>query len=955
MRLSGSIGARMTGVVVFAVTVTILIATAASVWREINLYSESKRAELEATASVFASTSAEALRAGDRTSAYNTLRAVALIPGARYARIVDTDRRIFAELGAGTVLNRDAYNAEPSFFTMVSGYPFLVKTPIRYGGEVIGELHLLVDTADLQSRIVTGLIIALAAGLAAALLGTALAVRWQRSITGPLSQLTAKMTEIREKQEFDQVVRRVSDDETGALTDAFNDMMANIHERDQRLARHRTRLEETVELRTQELREAKDIAEAANAAKSDFLATMSHEIRTPMNGMLVMAELLAKADLPRRQKHHADVIVKSGKSLLTIINDILDLSKIEAGKLDLESAPLQPAALVGDVLQLFWDRAAGKGLDLAGYVAPNVPATVTGDPVRLHQVLSNLVNNAIKFTESGHVAIEVERRHLPDGSDSLCFEISDTGVGIPLDRQAAIFDMFSQADQSTTRRFGGTGLGLAICKRLVGAMGGDIGVRSTPGAGSTFMFTLPVAGAGLRPAPVLAKGDIGRVLVAAQETISIETLIRYLIDEGCEAERVDPAGLEVSQLARDDVLFASSKTLQAISAPQGTGTPPTGPFCIALASAEDALAETLVDTGQAVDVMSCPISQPGLRDCLDRIARREFGNVAPASKDRAAATLPRFAGARVLVAEDNPVNQEVIAEALSRFSIEATIFGDGREAVEAARGGTFDLIFMDCSMPQMDGFEATGLIRAEEREQRRGRVPIVALTAHIAGGEADQWRSAGMDAYLGKPFMLDELSKVLTSHLTAGSANGTGGGTDAVRQAVTAEDTPGETPAPALVQEVAVEPVEAALTGAPETAPAPETDEPPLIDRQALGAIAEIGGRAAGGLLTRVFALFLEHGPEALSSLHEAAERSDAEAVAKAAHALKSMSHNVGGKRLAEACAQLERQARTGAAAAFDDAVEAIAGHMEATLTEIAAMQRQQAVDAEPELDAASG
>jgi len=268
-------------------------------------------------------------------------------------------------------------------------------------------------------------------------------------------------------------------------------MLAQISVRDTALSRHRETLEQTVAERTRELRMARDSAEAANKAKSDFLATMSHEIRTPMNGVMVMAELLAAAELPPRQQRYAEVIVRSGQSLLTIINDILDLSKIEAGKLDLEQVAVSPCGVIDDVMSLFWERASSKGLDLAAFVTPDVPHLIIGDPVRLNQVLSNLVNNALKFTENGHVAVHVRAVGRNGDSVALEFSVIDTGIGIPADKIGKLFEAFSQADQSTTRKFGGTGLGLAICRKLIEDHGGSIDLRSEENRGTTVLLSFP--------------------------------------------------------------------------------------------------------------------------------------------------------------------------------------------------------------------------------------------------------------------------------------------------------------------------------------------------------------------------------------------------------------------------------------------------------------------------------
>ena len=515
-----SIRHRLSLIVVCAVLLAIGIATAASAWREASRFAAAKQAELTGTANVFASAVADELAAGSRSGAYQKLRAIGRIPGLAFARVEDTLGRRFAEIGTAVVLEHGKSDTGGWFssFSLLFERSVEVKADIRKNGQVIGQLILVANSSELRERLREGLVSAALAALVAALIGIVLAWRWQRRITVPIQNLTRAMEEVRTTQDFSKQVARESDDETGVMVDTFNDMLLQIRNRDDRLAEHRSQLEVKVEERTRDLRTAKEAAEAANVAKSEFLATMSHEIRTPMNGMLVMAELMSGAELAPRQQRYAEVIVKSGQSLLSIINDILDFSKIESGSMELEAIALDPAEVIDDVLNLFWERASSKGVDLAGYVGADVPGEIEGDPVRLNQVLSNLVNNALKFTESGHVVVIARKSAVrgPDGDElAIEFSVQDTGIGIPKDKLSSIFSAFSQADQTTTRKYGGTGLGLAICKKLVGAMGGRIGVTSTPGKGSAFSFTVATRALAEPPRPVPAQGgNLRRAVVA---------------------------------------------------------------------------------------------------------------------------------------------------------------------------------------------------------------------------------------------------------------------------------------------------------------------------------------------------------------------------------------------------------------------------------------------------------
>ena len=418
-----------------------------------------------------------------------------------------------------------------------------VRAPIYYGRQVVGRVVLLGKLGDGLGRLLTSLLLSLGAGLAAALVGpggglaAAAAHRRPGGGADPGDEGGAGKPRLRPRRRSIE-----TDDEVGDLVSGFNEMLAEIRTRDVMLADHLAGLEQTVAERTHDLAVAKDSAEQANHAKSDFLATMSHEIRTPMNGVMVMAEMLAAGELPPKQRRFAEVIAKSGASLIAIINDILDFSKIEAGKLELEAAPADPAELAEDVLALFWERARAKGLDLAAYIDPATPALIETDPTRLRQVIGNLVNNAIKFTETGAVMVQIA----PVG-DWLRVAVRDTGIGIPADKISTLFEAFTQADQSTTRRFGGTGLGLAICKRLAEAMGGALTAASEVGRGSVFTLDLPMTV--IAPAPEWPRltGEAAVVQLAGPATRS--AVQRYLRAAGMGVGAADETrpGLVVAE------------------------------------------------------------------------------------------------------------------------------------------------------------------------------------------------------------------------------------------------------------------------------------------------------------------------------------------------------------------------------------------------------------------------
>ena len=909
-----SIGRKITATIITAVFIAVTGATGFFLWRQTSQNFHARHAELEITANVFSSVVAPHLARRDKTQTLVALRAIAKMPSIPYIAVIDRNEKSFAALGSAILVTsgEDTRNAG-GFLDLLLTAAVPVKVPVIDAGEEIGALVLLADISDLRNRLQLGLLLTLAVATAASLLGVAFANTMRRKIVAPLTDLSRAMSEVRTTHDFSMRVDKSSDDETGDLVDSFNDMLAQISVRDTALSRHRDTLEQTVADRTRELRVARDSAEAANKAKSDFLATMSHEIRTPMNGVMVMAELLAAAELPPRQQRYAEVIVRSGQSLLTIINDILDLSKIEAGKLDLEQVAVSPCGVIDDVMSLFWERASSKGLDLAAFVTPDVPHLIIADPVRLNQVLSNLVNNALKFTENGHVAVHVRTQGRTDDHVTLEFSVIDTGIGIPADKIGKLFEAFSQADQSTTRKFGGTGLGLAISKRLVEAMGGDIKVESREGKGSRFSFRIEArvedAGCGVERGQL---GALRKAVVATSGSATPQAIASYLQVHGIETAIVAPQSFTLDDIAGCQAIFGEPRALAALCEQT---TAMSGLYRIVVTEIGDMAGEDLIRAGLADDIIMRPASRREMHEMVERLARGERRGVAALSATPGdALVLPDFAGARILVADDSAVNREVIIEALRRFNVSVDVAANGREAVDAWTSGAYRLVFMDCSMPVMDGFEATATIRrAEAQHDGAGRTPIIALTAHVAGSDSDRWRRAGMDDYVIKPFTIKTIARCLIQWLgdPAGSA-------DLGGNAAPSPPTPAATNVVATSPEIAT----AGQAGA----------DVPLLDQTVL---SDLGGDGSD-LVIRVSRLFTEHVPGALAEIGSIADGGDLAALADAVHALKSMCANIGAARAAAACHRLETRVRTGQDCDVAAHVAAIAREAQAALTAVA-------------------
>lgn len=893
-------------------SIAVLGAALATSWQQYNYFVTQAHNQLQILAEATALNMAAPSMFADKEAAQETLAVLRVEPKVIAARLVLTNNTLLAEYQATS-------SPSSALFVNPVRRDTLVRAEVFWADEPLGHLELDVTLEPLRKQFYGQIGWALAAAFVALLVAGVLAWMLISRVMRPLGSLSELAQKVGDEGQYDaRAPETAVKDEVGLLTRRFNAMLDRIEMQDSELRQNQELLEQRVLERTLELQYAREQAEAASKAKSDFLAVMSHEIRTPLNGIMGMTGLLLETTLDSKQKRFARVARRSSEDLLSIINDILDFSKIEAGKLELELLPFSLNGLIEDIAERYAPIAQNKNLELLCRT-PLPPVSAVGDASRLGQVITNLLSNAIKFTETGEVEVSVDLiarySHKSDIAGEsqmvrLRFAVRDTGIGISSEQSAKLFQSFTQGDSSMSRKYGGTGLGLAISQRLMEMMGSEIQLESRTGEGSLFHFEMELQehhdiGLAngfhmLKPLRTLVVDDNEANRNILNEWLRMWGITPVLVGSAAEAHTLLDQYADTEEsfdlLLTDWTMpgMNAGSLLEKLAGDTRFERLAVIILCPAGVAIHELFAESTL-------MLFKPARQTELHGLIAQVATGDFIYQPLADLHPIQSGLPVTFGlpslnGRVLLAEDNPVNQEVAKVMLQRMGLDIVIANNGQEALALIDRYSFDLVLMDCQMPVMDGFEACRRIRQREQSMALPQLPIVALTANAISGDREYCLAQGMDEYLSKPFSQTQLHQVLNRWLPE-------------QHAVRADEG-------AKVDAVG-------------------TIE---INQQVIRQLREL----RAGLLLKIIGLFRGASPALVAQLHQALATKDADLLYKAAHNLKNSAANLGLLELAAACRDCEASARMGEMESAAQQVGHILRFYELSLEGLAELERKE-------------
>ncbi len=794
---------KLTTIILLTCSLVIFMASVVYIINELYSFKRNLIHNISTLAEVTAINSTAALSFNDPKTGEEILTALSVEPYVLIANIYTVNENIFASysniikkrpdsLDYSQNIPTNYLEAKKIYDSSRESYRFSKKyldfvTPIILNEKEIGNIFIRADLEGLYSNLRWLACISICVLLGSILLAYVISVRFQRLISKPISNLAETMKIVSSKKEYTVRAEKSSNDELGILIEGFNEMLAQIQMRDEKLEGHKDQLEAQVELRTTEilnanrdledmvlkLRKAKEETDAAAKIKSEFLANMSHEIRTPMNAIIGMTDMVTHTSLNRKQKDYINIIRSSAKSLLQLINDILDFSKMESGKLEFDIIPVLIRDVVEEIPDMFLDKIREKEIELILDITSDVPREVFADPLRLRQVLVNLISNAFKFTNSGEICIEIRTLSRKDDMIELLFAVRDTGVGLEPEIKDKIFGAFSQVDGSTTRKYGGTGLGLFICKEIVNMMNGAIWVESTPGRGSSFCFSAEFR-------YVIDKSEKKYVfpsniknlrILVVEDNITTQIVIKRMLQSlGLRVEVADNADIALSiyektvhndpiDLILMDIILPGTDGITVAEKIKKHDKIKPPPIIMMSSSYRNENIVRIKDAGIESFMMK-PLKQSEMFDSIMEVFGYE-----PSLSEKVTEGLSdpeEFSNICVLLVEDNPINQMVAMEILAMVNISVVKAGNGVEAIELTKEMEFDAVLMDIQMPVMDGMEATRKLR---KEFDKKKLPIIAMTANAMKGDRERCLDVGMNDYISKPIDSKELFSALRRNI----------------------------------------------------------------------------------------------------------------------------------------------------------------------------------------------